>query len=346
MIFRVVNAERMAKVKKLWSQCFEKEGTPFFEYYFNNYCGKDNTVVGGFDEQDTLLTMLHLNPYMLKIRGVEILTPYIVGVATDERERGKHLFGELLQVVFQMLRSQNFPFVFLMPVEEKIYTPYEFAFVDYRPKYDLIKIHGTSNLQFEKIMPTAEVLAPLYNRYVKGKNAPVRTPFQWNKLLNDVKAEQIICELIKQNDEIIGYIFIDTGGKVLEYVNLLAQENDDSPKLPFMMARCIDARAALERLNVKNCQDCSFTLLLSDDFVEDNNHLLQISVQNGILAYEGTEAEEDFSMDMATFVQLYFGVCDVLDLVEQEKIVVNNPLKLAALGRMFPKCQTYINEYF
>lgn len=99
-------------------------------------------------------------------------------------------------------------------------------------------------------------------------------------------------------------------------------------------------------MNVTGCQDCEFNLLLGDDFLADNNHLLHITVEDGKLSYESTLDKEDFAMDMDVFTQLYFGERDVLELVEAGLIVVNNPMKLAALGRLFPKCETYLNEYF
>lgn len=345
MIFRVVNEMRMPKVKDLWDECFEKKGTPFFEFYFNEYCGKDNTVIGGFDENDNLLTMLHLNPYMLKIHNENILTPYIVGVATTKNARGKKIMGELLQTAFTMLRSQNFPFVFLMPVAEKIYTPYGFSFIDFRPAYDLEKIHQDKNYTFEKIIPSQEILAPLYEKFTHDCNTVVRTDFQWHKLLKDIEVEKTKCELIIKNGKTCGYLFIENSGKILEYINLDADITQEK-SLPFMMARCIDVRAALTKLNVQNCPDCNFTLLIGDDFLEDNNHLLKVAVQDEKLNFTSTTETEDFAMDIEIFTQLYFGVKNVLDFVEEGKIVVNNPLKLAALSRLFPKCQTYINEYF
>ena len=85
MIYRVVNAERMPQVEELWDYCFEKRQEPFFQYYFNEYVGKNNMVIGGFEkfgpadaegkQREKLRTMVHVNPYMLRIRGEEQLTP-------------------------------------------------------------------------------------------------------------------------------------------------------------------------------------------------------------------------------------------------------------------------------
>ena len=49
MIYRVVNEERLPQVAELWDYCFEKRQEPFFQYYFGEYVGKNNMVIGGFE---------------------------------------------------------------------------------------------------------------------------------------------------------------------------------------------------------------------------------------------------------------------------------------------------------
>ena len=147
MIYRVVNAERMPQVEELWDYCFEKRQEPFFQYYFNEYVGKNNMVIGGFEkfgpadaegkQREKLRTMVHVNPYMLRIRGEEQLTPYLVGVATAPEARGQHAFGPLLATTFEVLRSEGFTFATLMPIYAGIYLPYEFAYCYYGLQYKM-----------------------------------------------------------------------------------------------------------------------------------------------------------------------------------------------------------------
>ncbi len=73
----------MPQVEELWDYCFEKRNDPFFKFYFEQYCGLRNIVIGGFesfDEALSLQTMVHVNPYMLRVRGREMLVPYLVGI--------------------------------------------------------------------------------------------------------------------------------------------------------------------------------------------------------------------------------------------------------------------------
>ena len=44
MDFRIINDETLPKIMELWDYCFEKNDTPFFKWYFNEYCLKENMV--------------------------------------------------------------------------------------------------------------------------------------------------------------------------------------------------------------------------------------------------------------------------------------------------------------
>ena len=91
----------------LWDYCFEKKGTPFYEWYFKEYALKQNRILGGFQD-GRLQTMLHLNPYVLRVRGKDWKVPYIVGVATDPVARGQHAMGQLMETAFTIRSCNNF----------------------------------------------------------------------------------------------------------------------------------------------------------------------------------------------------------------------------------------------
>ena len=138
MEFNKISEQDRMQVEELWDYCFEKREEPFFQYYFQHYCFEQNTVWGA-QQEGRLQSMLHLNPYVLALRGREQNIPYVVGVATAEAARGKHLMGELLQACFSALRKQGTDFVYLMPIYAGIYLPYGFSFCYERLKYSWAK---------------------------------------------------------------------------------------------------------------------------------------------------------------------------------------------------------------
>ena len=136
MDFRLMNEQTLPQAADLWDECFEKKDTPFHQWYFSEYCLKQNRILGGFQD-GKLATMLHLNPYVLQLRGKAWKVPYIVGVATDPVNRGSHVMGQLMDTAFTMLRAMKVPFVILMPIFAGIYQPYGFSYTYLRKQYKL-----------------------------------------------------------------------------------------------------------------------------------------------------------------------------------------------------------------
>lgn len=384
MIYRVVNAERMPQVEELWDYCFEKREEPFFKYYFGEYVGKNNMVIGGFEKvgpaddegkqreklREKLRTMVHVNPYMLRIREQEQLAPYLVGVATAPEARGQHALGPLLETTFEVLRSEGFTFATLMPIYAGIYLPYEFAYCYYGLQYkmpladlgrELAKAAG-KDLAVERVALDKELLAPLYAKLTSKYNGvPLRTDFQWQKLLTVHGLEGMQCALVYRNGEACGYMFYyisegcftvhelltdgaDARNRLLQYAAMhqsLAKEfawlapawdktylgfadQSLSPQLrPFMMARCLDARKALAQVAVpEGVQAGSVVLLLTDKVIDRNNHLLKLEVGAEGLSVKSTIDAEEVTMDMGAFTQLYFGAFSATELFEAGRLRV------------------------
>lgn len=136
MDFRLLQQDTLSQAADLWDYCFEKKETPFYEWYFKEYALKQNRILGGFQD-GRLQTMLHLNPYVLRVRGKDWKVPYIVGVATDPVARGQHAMGQLMETAFTTLRAMQVPFAILMPIYAGIYQPYGFAWTHLRKRYTL-----------------------------------------------------------------------------------------------------------------------------------------------------------------------------------------------------------------
>lgn len=380
MIYRVVNEERMPQVAELWDYCFEKRQEPFFQYYFGEYVGKNNMVIGGFEkvgpvdengkQRERLRTMVHVNPYMLRIRGQEQLTPYLVGVATAPEARGQHAFGPLLQTTFEVLRSEGFTFATLMPIYAGIYLPYEFAYCYFGLQYKMSltdlgrELAGAAGkeLAVEREPLQKELLAPLYAKLTSQYNGvPLRTDFQWKKLLTVHELEGMQCAVVYREGAACGYMFyyisegcftvhelladgFDARNRLLQYASMhqsaakefawMAPARDKTylgftdqslaPQVkPFMMARCLDARKALAQLVApEGAQEGSVVVLLTDKVIDRNNHLLKLYVKDGAVEVKSTIEQEEVIMDMGAFTQLYFGAFSATELFEAGRIRV------------------------
>ncbi|MBO6039282.1 MAG: GNAT family N-acetyltransferase, partial [Acidaminococcaceae bacterium] len=364
---RIVTETEMPQVMALWDYCFEKKDDPFFQWYFQEYCLQHNLVLGGFSEDDGhLQNMLHLNPYSILLRGQEERVPYIVGVATDPADRGRHLTEELLQSAFRLLRRKGCAFALLMPVNAGIYRNYDFAFCYRKHVYEmpldkLIVPVPSGNLWMKHYSSYDSALfEDLYAALAEGYNGlPIRTDFQWQKLLAVHQLEQVQAAVVYHGNEPRGYMFYQIENKTFFIQELVAltpdakwallryagehqssadklyweaMEDDltwlDFPEAdragrvkPFMMARCFDAVQALQRYEVPdNCPDGQVTLLLQDDLLEENNCLVTLTVDTGSLYLEKAAGDADAVIPMGAFTQLYFGAFTFTQLVEAGKI--------------------------
>ncbi len=48
MNHKMITTENINQVMELWDYCFEKKDSPFFKWYFENYCLKNNMIYGAF----------------------------------------------------------------------------------------------------------------------------------------------------------------------------------------------------------------------------------------------------------------------------------------------------------
>ncbi|WP_455657012.1 GNAT family N-acetyltransferase [Phascolarctobacterium sp.] len=234
MDFRIINDETLPKIMELWDYCFEKNDTPFFKWYFDEYCLKENMILGGFDEADgSLINMLHLNPYTINLRGQELQVPYIVGVATAPEYRGRHLFGPLLDTAFAVLRAQKQAFVLLMPISAGIYRPYQFDYCYYRHRYEMplavLPKSGSASaditLQRAGLEQEAEAFAKVYAAVTAAYHGAVkRDDKNWRNLLSVHQGEQVKAVLAKRGGQVLGYMLYSIADRTFTVQELLAEE--------------------------------------------------------------------------------------------------------------------------
>ena len=72
------------KTRPLYEQAFD-DPAAFVDYYYREKCTDNRMIV--LEEEGTVLSMVHLNPYTVSICGKEVLSYYLVAVATDRHQQ-------------------------------------------------------------------------------------------------------------------------------------------------------------------------------------------------------------------------------------------------------------------
>ncbi|MDD4723018.1 MAG: GNAT family N-acetyltransferase [Acidaminococcaceae bacterium] len=234
MDFRFIKKDMLPQIANLWDYCFEKKDSPFFAWYFSHYCLQQNKIIGGFDIEGNLATMLHLNPYKLSLHGRSFEVPYIVGVATDPMARGQHAMGELLSTAFTLLRASGTLFVILMPINAGIYLPYGFSYTYYRHGYKMplkaLTVKSTDvtlHLKRQELLKVKNELQSVYKAAMCKYNGYVeRDERVWENYLTVSAAENLEAAVVYSGKEPVGYmIYSKTNGtfKIWELLTLEGQ---------------------------------------------------------------------------------------------------------------------------
>ena len=107
------------RTRRLYEEAFE-DPKEFVDYYYADKC-TDNRMIVSL-EDDEVISMLHLNPYHVSLCGADVQTYYVVAVATKEGRRHEGQMTRVFQKTFELLKDEHVPFVFLLPVDEAIYS--------------------------------------------------------------------------------------------------------------------------------------------------------------------------------------------------------------------------------
>lgn len=127
MEVRKLRKEEHIRTRKLWEEIFTEDTPEFLDYYYTVKTAENEIYV--IEDGDRIVSMIHLNPYEMRIGDRICKTHYIVAVATDVAYRKQGCMRRLLDYVMQVMTDRGEPFTFLMPADEAIYKPFGFEFV-------------------------------------------------------------------------------------------------------------------------------------------------------------------------------------------------------------------------
>ena len=144
MEVRKLRTEEHLRTRKLWEDIFKEDTPEFLDYYYAVKTKENEIYV--IEDEGEIVSMLHLNPYTMRIGQELYQTHYIVAVATRTEYRRQGLMAKLMNHVIQVMKGRGEPFTFLMPANEAYYKPFGFQFV-YEQKQG--KVFGKQSEQLD-----------------------------------------------------------------------------------------------------------------------------------------------------------------------------------------------------
>ena len=224
MKVRKLRQEEHFKTRRLWEKIFTEDTLEFLDYYYSVKVNDNEIYV--MEDDGEIVSMLHLNPYQMRVRDKIFKTHYIVAVATDERYRHQGLMRQLLNHAMQVMADRGEPFTFLMPANEAIYKPFGFEFI-YEQKRE--KVSGKkcedNTLKIMEASPKhCQEIADFANEILCEYDVVTwRDATYYQTLLSEVSSEDGGILIAEKDSRIVG-VFPYAKGQALQMHEPLMKE--------------------------------------------------------------------------------------------------------------------------
>ena len=217
---RKLQAEEHILTRRLWEEVFVEDTPEFLDYYYSVKINSNEIYV--IEDEGEIVSMIHLNPYQMRVEDKIYHTHYIVAVATKESYRKQGLMRLLLNHVMQVMADRGEPFTFLMPADEAIYKPFGFEYV-YEQRQDKIAGKCSYDAKLEMIPATdkdCKMIADFVNQMLQQYNVVTwRDSAYYKALLLELASENGGILLAKRGSKIEGiFCYARTGEEDKRFV--------------------------------------------------------------------------------------------------------------------------------
>lgn len=121
------------------------------------------------------------------------------------------------------------------------------------------------------------------------------------------------------------------------------QKSMEKIEFPFIMGRIVNVENMLKRLHI---EDMELKISVIDKIIEENNGIYEISVYGVVSKKDKKKSiESDIEIDIADLNHLIFGYFSIDEMIELERIKINNKEKIEEIKKIFPKRKVYLQEY-
>ncbi|GAA6326114.1 GNAT family N-acetyltransferase [Fusobacterium ulcerans] len=118
------------------------------------------------------------------------------------------------------------------------------------------------------------------------------------------------------------------------------QTSMEKIEFPFIMGRIVNVENMLKRLHI---EDIELKISVTDKVIEENNGVYEISVYGAVSKKD--RIESDIEIDISDLNHLIFGYFSIDEMIELERVKINNREKIEEIKKIFPKQKVYIQEY-
>ena len=200
---------------KFWKDSF-KDSEEQIKFYFDNIYNEKNYLV--LEDNSKIVSSLHENDYIFNFNNESVKSKYIVGVSSDITMRNKGYMSKLLISMLENSKKKSMPFVFLTPINPKIYRKFGFEYFSNIEYYNF-SIEELANFKLpdndysyieineENKKLYLKDLIKVYNSNMEDKFCYLeRDNFYFDKILKEAISDEMKLFILYKNKVASAYI--------------------------------------------------------------------------------------------------------------------------------------------
>ncbi|WP_315282203.1 GNAT family N-acetyltransferase [Fusobacterium hwasookii] len=200
---------------KFWKDSF-KDSEEQIKFYFDNIYNEKNYLV--LEDNSKIVSSLHENDYIFNFNNESIKSKYIVGVSSDITMRNKGYMSKLLISMLENSKKKDMPFVFLTPINPKIYRKFGFEYFSNIEYYNF-SVEELANFKFpnsdysyieinkENKNLYLNDLIKIYNTNMRDNFSYLeRNDFYFDKILKEAISDEMKVFILYKNKVASAYI--------------------------------------------------------------------------------------------------------------------------------------------
>ena len=200
---------------KFWKDSF-RDREEQIKFYFDNIYNEKNYLV--LEDNSKIVSSLHENDYIFNFNNNSIKSKYIVGVSSDITMRNKGYMSKLLISMLENSKRKGLPFVFLTPINPKIYRKFDFEYFSNIEYYNFL-VEELANFKFPKDNYSyieineknknlyLDDLIKIYNFNMKDNFCYLeRDKFYFDKILKEASSDEMKAFILYKDKKACAYI--------------------------------------------------------------------------------------------------------------------------------------------
>ena len=200
---------------KFWKDSF-KDSEEQIKFYFDNIYNEKNYLV--LEDNSKIVSSLHENDYIFNFNNESIKSKYIVGVSSDITMRNKGYMSKLLISMLENSKKKGMLFIFLTPINPKIYRKFDFEYFSNIEYYNF-SVEELVNFKFPKNNYSyieineknknlyLDDLIKIYNSNMKDNFCYLeRDKFYFDKILKEANSDEMKTFILYKNKVASAYI--------------------------------------------------------------------------------------------------------------------------------------------